>query len=97
MGTNYSEHRGSNVTFRVNVTSTSGLTDVFWEGRNTTTYFFTPIDMSDNRLQGGNISVPSLTILDLDLSDGAYYRMKATNQDGTAVSSTIHLNVLPST
>lgn len=73
------------------------LTDLYWERRNTTTYSYSPIDMSDNRLQGGDISVPSLTILDLKSSDGTYYRIKATNEDGTTVSSTIYLNVLPST
>lgn len=93
----YMVYSGNNVTFDVNVTSSLSLTDIFWESRNTTTNLYSLIDMSDNRLQSGDISFPSLIILDVELSDGTYYRVHATNRDGTAISSTIYLYVIPST
>lgn len=53
--------------------------------------------MAENRVEGGNISVPSLTILDVEVSDKTYYRMQATNRDGTTISSLIYLYVNTST
>eukprot|EP00105_Crassostrea_gigas_P015039 XP_011431917.1 PREDICTED: basement membrane-specific heparan sulfate proteoglycan core protein isoform X1 [Crassostrea gigas] len=91
--TSYTAYLGSSVTLEVNITFASSLTDLFWERRNASTLSYSPIDMSDNRFQGGNVSFPSLTILDVNISDEQYYRMQATNQDGTTVSSTIYVNV----
>ncbi|XP_052695105.1 hemicentin-1-like isoform X2 [Crassostrea angulata] len=91
--TSYTVYTGSNVTLDVNVTSTPSLTEIIWERRNTSTFLYSPIDMAYDRVEGGDISVPSLTILDVEVSDKTYYRMRATNRDGTTISSLIYLDV----
>lgn len=53
--------------------------------------------MAYDRVEGGDISVPSLTILDVEVSDKTYYRMRATNRDGTTISALIYLDVNTST
>ncbi|XP_034301112.2 immunoglobulin superfamily member 10 isoform X1 [Magallana gigas] len=91
--TSYTVYTGSNVTLDVNVTSTPSLTEIIWERRNTSTFLYSAVEMADNRVEGGDISVPSLTILDVEVSDKTYYRMRATNRDGTTISSLIYLYV----
>ena len=84
---------GSSVTLEVNVTSSYDITDLFWEKYNSTTYIFELIDVqSDSRLNGGNITCPSLTITDVNKNDNTYFRVKATNSDGTSIRS-IFVNV----
>ena len=86
--TYYSVSLGSSVTFEVNVTSSLNITDLFWEKRNISTYIYEPIDMqSESRLNGGNITCPSLTITDVNKNDNTYCRVKATNSDGTSIRS----------
>ena len=83
----YSVSPGSNVTLEVNVTSSFDITDLFWEKYNSTTYIFEPIDVqSDSRMNGGNITCPSLTITDVNKNDMTYYKVTATNRDGTSSS-----------
>ena len=83
--TSYTVSSGSSVTLEVNVTSSIDITDLFWEKYNSTTYIFEPIDVqSDSRMNGGNITCPSLTIIDLNINDNTYFLVKATNRDGTS-------------
>ena len=92
--TYYSLSLGSNVTLEVNVTSSFDITDLFWEKRNISSYSYEPIDVqSESRLNGGNISCPSLTITNATKNDNTYFRVKATNREGTSTGSTIFINV----
>ena len=85
--TYYSVSLGSSVTFEINVTSSLNITDLFWEKYNSTTYIYEPIDVqSESRLNGGNITCPSLTITDVNKNDFTYFRVKATNSDGTSTT-----------
>ena len=96
--TSYSVSSGSSVTLEVNVTSSLDITDLFWEKRNISSNIYEPIDMqSESRLECGNISCPSLTITDVDKNDEAYFRVNATNKDGTTTSSNIRIYVILST
>ena len=84
----YSVSSGSSVTLEVNVTSFIDITDLFWEKRNISTYIYEPIDVqSESRLECGNITCPSLTITDVNKNDNTYFRVKATNSDGTSTST----------
>ena len=97
--TSYSVSSGSSVTLEVNVTSSLDITDLFWEKRNISSYIYGPIDVqSESRLNGGNITCPSLTITGLDKNDNTfmYFRVKATNRDGTSVGSIISIHVVRS-
>ncbi|XP_078334127.1 uncharacterized protein LOC111129349 [Crassostrea virginica] len=90
----YSVSPGSSVTLEVNVTSSLDITDLFWEKYNSTTYIYEPIDVqSDSRLNGGNITCPSLAITDVNKNDSNYFRVKATNRDGTSTTY-IHVYVI---
>ena len=92
--TYYSLSSGSSVTLEVNVTSFNDITDLFWEKRNISSYIYEPIDVqSESRLKGGNISCPSLTITDVYKIDKTYFRVKATNRDGTSTGSSIYIYV----
>ena len=92
--TYYSVSSGSSVTLEVNVTSSNDITDLFWEKRNISSYSYEPIDVqSESRLNGGNISCPSLTITNATMNDNTYFRVKATNREGTSTGSTIYINV----
>ena len=85
--TSYSLSSGSNVTLEVNVTSSYDITDLFWEKRNISSYSYEPIDVqSESRLNGGNISCPSLTITNATENDNTYFRVKATNREGTSTT-----------
>ena len=96
--TSYTVSSGYTVTLDVNVTSFYDLTDLFWEKRNISSNIYEPIDMhSDSRLECGNITCPSLTIIGVDKNDEAYFRVNATNQDGTATGSNIRIYVNLST
>ena len=78
---------GSSVTLEVNVTSSLDINDLFWEKYNSTTYIYEPIDLqSDSRLNGGNITCPSLTITDVNKNDNTNFRVNATNRDGTSTT-----------
>ena len=93
--TSYSFLPGSSVTLEVNITSSSYITDLFWEKYNSTTYIYEPIDVqSESRLECGNITCPSLTITDLNKNDNTYFRVKATNTDGTSTGSLIYIYVV---
>ena len=97
--TSYSLSSGSSVTLEVNVTSSLDITDLFWEKRNSTTYLYEPIDVeSEDRMECGNITCPSLTITGLNKNDNTYMylRLRATNRDGTSVSSIISIHVVRS-
>ena len=90
---------GSSVTLEVNVTSFLDITDLFWEKRNSTTYVYEPIDVqSESRLNGGNITCPSLTITGLHKNDNTYmyFRVRVTNEDGTSIGSVISIHVVRS-
>ena len=96
--TSYTVSPGSSVTLDVNVTSSLDITDLFWEKRNISSYLYEPIDMqSESRLKGGNITCPSLTITDTYNIDRTYFRVKATNRDGTSTGSNIYIDVVLST
>ena len=96
--TYYSLSLGSNVTLEVNVTSSFDITDLFWEKRNISSNVYEPIDMqSESRFECGNITCPSLTITGVDKNDEAYFRVNATNKDGTTTSSNIRIYVILST
>ena len=91
----YSVSSGSSVTLEVNVTSSLDITDLFWEKRNISTYIYEPIDVqSESRLNGGNITYPSLTITDVNKNDNTYFRVKATNNDGTSPLTYIRVYVV---
>ena len=93
--TSYTVSSGSSVTLDVNVTSFYDITDLFWEKRNISSNIYEPIDMqSESRLKGGNITCPSLTITDTYNIDRTYFRVKATNKDGTSTGSTIYIDVV---
>ena len=93
--TSYTVSSGYTVTLDVNVTSFYDLTDLFWEKRNISSNIYEPIDMqSDSRLECGNITCPSLTIIGVDKNDEAYFRVNATNQDGTTTGSNIRIYVI---
>ena len=97
--TSYTVSSGSSVTLEVNVTSSLDITDLFWEKRNISTYIYEPIDVqSESRLNGGNITCPSLTITGLNKNDNTfmYLRVRATNRDGTSVGSIISIYVVQS-
>ena len=97
--TSYTVSSGSSVTLEVNVTSSLDITDLFWEKRNISTYIYEPIDVqSESRLNGGNITCPSLTITGLNKNDNTYmyFRVKATNRDGTSIGSVISIHVVRS-
>ena len=49
---------------------------------------------SDSRLECGNITCPSLTITDLNKDDNTYFRVKATNADGTSTGLLIRIYVV---
>ena len=86
---------GSSVTLEVNVTSFYDITDLLWEKRNISSNIYEPIDVqSENRLNGGNNTCPSLTITDAYNIDRTYFRVKATNRDGTTTGSTIYIDVV---
>ena len=96
--TSYTVSSGYTVTLDVNVTSFYDLTDLLWEKRNISSNIYEPIDMqSDSRLECGNITCPSLTIIGVDKNDEAYFRVNATNQDGTTTGSKIRIYVNLST
>ena len=85
--TYYSVSSGSSVTLEVNVTSSLDVTDLFWEKRNISTYIYERIDVqSESRMNGGNITCPSLTITNVNKNDNTYFRVKATNIDGTSTT-----------
>ena len=95
--TSYTVSSGSSVTLEVNVTSPLDITDLFWEKLklNNTTYIYEPIDVqSESRLNGGNITCPSLTITDAYKIDKTYFRVKAINRDGTSTGSSIYIDVV---
>ena len=74
---------GSSVTLEVNVASSLDITDLFWEKRNISSNISELIDVqSDSRLNGGNITCPSLTIT--DVNKNTHFLVKATNRDGTS-------------
>ena len=86
--TSYSLSSGSSVTLEVNVTSSLDISDLFWEKRNISTYIYERIDVqSESRLECGNITCPSLTITDVNRNDNTYFRVKATNSDGTSTTN----------
>ncbi|XP_062609591.1 uncharacterized protein LOC134271401 [Saccostrea cucullata] len=90
----YYVYTGTNVTLQTSITSTLNVTDVTWERRNISTYMYEIIDISsDNRFSGGDINSPSLTITDITVNDETYYRVKATNDDGTT-SRSVYIDVL---
>ena len=96
--TSYSVSSGSSVTLEVNVTSFYDITDLLWEKRNISSNIYEPIDVqSESRLNGGNITCPSLTITGVDKNDEAYFRVNATNQDGTTTGPNIRIYVILST
>ena len=93
--TSYTLSSGSSVTLEVNVTSSLDITDLFWEKYNSTTYIYEPIDVqSESRLNGGNITCPSLTITDVNKNDSTNFRVKATNSDGTSTPTYIRVYVV---
>lgn len=71
------------VSFELNVTSNTPVESVSWEKSNTS-YFFTrsPVNITDDRILGGTIDDPSLTISNVSVADTGYYRFTATNADG---------------
>ena len=86
--TSYTLSSGSSVTLEVNVTSFYEITDLFWEKRNISSNIYDPIDVQlESRINGGNITCPSLTITDVNKNDNTYFRVKATNSDGTTIRS----------
>ena len=92
----YSASSGSSVTLEVNVTSPYDITDLFWKKLNINTFIIELIDVqSESRLNGGNITCPSLTITDVNKNDSALYMVTATNRDGTSATY-IHVYVIPS-
>ena len=83
----YSVSSGSSVTLEVNVTSSSDITLFFWEKRNISTYIYERIDVeSESRVNGGNITCPSLTITDVNRNDNTYFRLKIANSDGKSIT-----------
>ena len=97
--TSYSLSSGSSVTLEVNVTSFLDITDLFWEKRYSTTDLYEPIDVqSESRMECGNITCPSLTITGLNKNDNTYmyFRVRATNRDGTSIGSVISIHVVRS-
>ena len=85
--TSYSLSSGSSVTLEVNVTSSLDIIDLFWEKLNISSYIYEPIDVqSESRMNGGNITCPSLTITDVNKNDSTNFRVKATNSDGTSTT-----------
>ena len=96
--TSYSVSSGSSVTLEVNVTSSLDITDLFWEKRNISSYIYGPIDVqSESRLNGGNITCPSLTVNGLNKNDNAYFRINVANRDGTTTGTNIRIDVILST
>ncbi|XP_062619236.1 V-set and immunoglobulin domain-containing protein 10-like [Saccostrea cucullata] len=95
LNSRYSVLSGENLTLETNITSVLPITNVTWERRNSSTYVYEIIDiLSDNRYTGGEILSPSLTIIHVDLTDETYYRVRATNDEGTT-TTTVYLDVLP--
>ena len=89
---------GSSVTLEVNVTSLYNITDLFWEKRNISSYLYETIDVqSESRLVCGNITCPYLTITISYKIDETYFRVKATNRDGTSTGSSIYIYFVWST
>ncbi|XP_062573589.1 LOW QUALITY PROTEIN: hemicentin-1-like [Saccostrea cucullata] len=82
----YRVYADENITLQTNVSSFLPVTSVTWEKRNTSTYLYEVLNiLSDNRYTGGDILSPSLTIIHVNLMDETYYRVRATNDDGTTM------------
>ncbi|XP_061186534.1 hemicentin-1-like [Saccostrea echinata] len=94
LSSRYYVYTGENVTMQTSIISSLNITDVTWERRNISTFIYEIIDVSsDNRYSGGDINSPSLTIADITVNDETYYRVSATNDDGTTTSA-VYIDVL---
>lgn len=80
----YDVYTESTVNFELNVTSNLPVLSVTWE-KSIVSYFYyaSTVNITDDRIFGGTIDDPSLTIGNISLADTSYYRFTATNADGS--------------
>lgn len=89
----YDVYTESTVNLELNVTSNLPLLSVTWE-KSVVSYFYyaSTVNITDDRIFGGTIDDPSLTISNISLADTSYYRFTATNADGSR-SAVFYLSV----
>lgn len=59
------------------------MLSVTWEKSVSYFYYTSQVNITDDRIFGGTIDDPSLTITNISLADTGYYRFTATNADGS--------------
>ncbi|XP_052081097.1 hemicentin-1-like [Mytilus californianus] len=90
----YKIHRGQNVTIECNITSTPNHTDVYW--LKTSNGLSSKVKTHTQRVHGGTVAVPSLTILNTGTNDSRLYTCYAQNIVGTGSSEYTNLTVVGS-
>lgn len=80
----YDVYTESTVNFELNVTSDLPVLWVSWE-KSVVSYFYnlSTVNITDDRIFGGTIDDPSLTISNISLADTGHYRFTATNAGGS--------------
>jgi hypothetical protein len=88
--TQYNVIEDHNITLSCNVSGVPDVYDVSW------TMDTTSGSVNSDRLTGGTITDPSLTVGDTELGDTGWYTCSATNLAGTTYGKPLHLNVTES-
>jgi len=88
--TQYNVIEDHNITLSCNVSGVPDVYDVSW------TMDTTSGSVNSDRLTGGTITDPSLTVEDTELGDTGWYTCSATNLAGTTDGKPLHLNVTES-
>ena len=88
--TQYNVIEDHNITLSCNVSGVPDVYDVSW------TMDTTSGSVNSDRLTGGTITDPSLTVGDTELGDTGWYTCSATNLAGTTRGKPLHLNVTES-
>lgn len=90
----YKIRHGNNVTIDCNITSTPNYINVYW--LKTFNDLTTKVTSHTHRVHGGSVTVPSLTILNIDMNDSGLYTCYAQNLVGTGSSEHANLTVVGS-
>ncbi|CAC5364617.1 HMCN [Mytilus coruscus] len=83
---------GQTVTIQCNITATPNIVNVYWQ--KTINDFTTNVTTNTQRVHGGTVDVPSLTLLSTRTNDSGLYTCNAKNLVGTGHSQYTNLTVV---